>query len=96
MQLLEQASGAATFESVSPEAYLLCAERAIDSGRADFARVCVEQFLNTAPPKDQFLARAYFVLGRIQVRPQRPLRRCVCSKRDACTRRDVGGTAVCA
>jgi hypothetical protein len=69
MQLLDQAegSGAAALESVSPEAYLLCAERAIEAGRPDLARSAAERFLNKSPPKDQFLARAYFVFGRVQV-----------------------------
>mmetsp|Transcript_10016 Transcript_10016/g.32318 ORF Transcript_10016/g.32318 Transcript_10016/m.32318 type:complete len:2495 (+) Transcript_10016:742-8226(+) len=68
VQLLDQAegSGAATLESLSPEAYLLCAERAIEAGRADLARKAAERFLNKSPAKDQFLARAYFVLGRVQ------------------------------
>lgn len=70
LQLLDQAeaSGAAALESVSPEAYLLVAERAIEAGRADLARTAAERFLNKSPPKDQFLARAYFILGRVQAR----------------------------
>eukprot|EP00965_Chrysotila_dentata_P226067 6195170-Pleurochrysis_carterae.AAC.11 len=55
-------------EAISPESRLLCAEVALQVGRIQLARSCVESFLQTRPPKNQFLVRAYYCSGRIQVR----------------------------
>ena len=69
-ELLKQAeAGSSSLESLSPENHLLCAESAVRNGMVALGRSHLENFLRSRPTQNQFLIRAYFVLGRVQVRP---------------------------
>ena len=68
VQLLKQAEagGFARPEALAPENHLLCAEAALKQKSIELARRCVEHFLDTRPPSNQFLVRAYYAIGLVE------------------------------
>ena len=67
VELLKLTESVAGFpEALAPENWLLCAEAALGVGNVKLAHSSLESFMIVQPCRDQFLARAYFAMGRVQ------------------------------
>ncbi|XP_055083461.1 cilia- and flagella-associated protein 46 [Periophthalmus magnuspinnatus] len=56
-------------ECVSPDIYVLCAEAALQLGRAQISKPCLKSYFEGNPPANQFLCRAYLCQGQLECPP---------------------------
>ncbi|XP_030012468.1 LOW QUALITY PROTEIN: cilia- and flagella-associated protein 46 [Sphaeramia orbicularis] len=50
----------------SPEAYVLCAEAALQLGHLEISKACLKMYFEANPPANQFLGRAYLCQGQLK------------------------------